>query len=223
MMGDIRTLTKYKKDASFLGILPMGTRDVYEAVERVDYLVALTEPTIVQKPTGRILQQPTGKMIQVPTGRKIKVKNKETDEMVEQPEIIEQPEMVNAEEYISTMLSENKPVIYIDGKTDKDKKRIASFADGVLVPIRMVESNHTLREEDITNAKEICGRFIMNEQANSKYAESINPFVHTILAYLPIFMIIIALGFVVWLSWAGMSDIMTKVLQMAEMYKAKGG
>lgn len=114
--------------------------------------------------------------------------------------------LVEKDKQVAEVL-EKKPVF----KLDKNKTFSVSN-NGVIVPYSFEYTNAKLTEKEVTNGKAICSRFVENQRANKQFNEATNPFISMLVYSLPLFMIVIAVGVVLYLAITSSTEVMQKVV-----------
>lgn len=70
---------------------------------------------------------------------------------------------------------------------------------GLLVPYKRIYAPQYLAEDVVTNNKAICSRFIEVRKQEKNYNDTTNPFVNTLVASLPMLLILVGLGVMLYL------------------------
>jgi hypothetical protein len=100
----------------------------------------------------------------------------------------------------------------LEAVTENGKTIKATISkDGWLLPFRIAQSNDALQEVEVTNGKSICVRFIDSQKSTQAYLNNANPFVSVLLTMLPMIIIVIAVGVMLYLVFGTTADNMTQI------------
>ena len=113
-------------------------------------------------------------------------------------------------------LTKQPPVIEIDNTAGTGKVKAQFSRDGFLIPMSIKYANETLQEKEVANGKAICARYIESNKAINQFTDASNPIITTLLMALPLLLVVIANGVVIYLLISGVSD---NVLHIAELQK----
>ena len=100
-----------------------------------------------------------------------------------------------------------------DGKVN-DKIKVTINKEGILVPLEILKVNEHLSEFEITNGKAIASRFVDNQKSNAVYLTASNPLVNNLLYSLPLILIVLANGIVLYLV---ASTVLEKLVQVTAL------
>lgn len=106
-----------------------------------------------------------------------------------------------------------------DGKVN-NKIKVRLDEKGILVPIQVVRMNEALMEAEVANGKAIASRFIDNQKSNKLYLEATNPVVNNLLYSLPLILIVLANGVVLYLV---SNTVLSKLVEVTALLKQIGG
>lgn len=121
--------------------------------------------------------------------------------------------------------SDKKPVIIIqrDGSlagTFSDDKSLtrklkgkATISDNFLMPVHFAESNASLEEVEIKTGRDIANRFVQGILDSERDIQSNSPIMAIIIAWLPAAILITLVGFMFWLTMAGLGNNATLIAQ----------
>jgi hypothetical protein len=119
---------------------------------------------------------------------------------------------------IEVLKTKTPPIIMFDEENAslidniiKVKARFSS--DGLLVPYYVNKVNEGMDEKEVTNGKAICQRFVEMHKSTREYTDASNPVIATLLYSLPLFMIVIAIGVVLYLT---VGEVNSMIIRVAE-------
>lgn len=116
------------------------------------------------------------------------------------------------EDNTHTIMKGNPTIVY-DGKA---KFKVSEH--GVLVPFTLELTNEKLTEKEVSNGKAICMRYIEMLRSDKSFEQSSNPLITTLIYSIPLFLIVIAIGIVIYLSFTSVSGTQLQMItQMTEM------
>lgn len=95
----------------------------------------------------------------------------------------------------------DQPIVW----TTKNAKMSISNK-GLLMPFKLQLTNETLKEKEVTNGKAICARFIESQRANRQFNDTTNPLFTTLIYSIPLFLVVVGLGIVIYLGMSSASD-----------------
>jgi hypothetical protein len=89
--------------------------------------------------------------------------------------------------------------------------KVSYNKDGLLVPYKRVFAPQYMTEQQVNSGKAICVRFIESQKQNKNYNEATNPFINTLLYSLPLLLVVIGIGVMLYLILNGVSSDMVQL------------
>lgn len=109
------------------------------------------------------------------------------------------------------MKTNTPPILNVKCDNPNRQVTVEFNKEGILFPIDIEYTNDKLKEQEVINGKQICSGFMQTQLMRKQFLDNSNPFITTLLAALPLLLIIILNGVVLYLILNGITDNITHI------------